>query len=162
MDTVEHTTRQKPTINKHQQPQRMRQPHNRMRTQLLSRHPKLPAIKLPNMWLDRHGIIFNHNKQRQMYQQPPTMQIKDMHRSQTTHRMHQTIQRLNVISFRFNHMQLSSSIIHQCVVFVFFFFLLAPASTTTQSNYSSYDAALYSAATMYVAQQTNKQPVCNG
>lgn len=46
--------------------------------------------------------------------------------------------------------------------FCFFFFLLAPASTTTQSNYSSYDAALYSAATMYVAQQTNKQPVCNG
>ncbi|XP_031621763.1 zinc finger RNA-binding protein isoform X2 [Contarinia nasturtii] len=31
-----------------------------------------------------------------------------------------------------------------------------PPATTTSSNYSSYDAALYSAATMYAVQQTNK------
>lgn len=34
--------------------------------------------------------------------------------------------------------------------------ILEPPATTAGTNYSSYDAALYSAATMYAVQQSNK------
>lgn len=155
-DTVVHTTHRRLTTSRHQQRQRMRPQPSHMPMQQLNQLPKSLATRLPSTWPDRLETIFNRSNQRRPFRQPLTTQTKVIHRSQPTHRMHKATQLLNV----------SSTLFHLAYLFpqLHFVFLsiAAPAATTTPSNYSSYDAALYSAATMYVAQQTNKQPVCNG
>lgn len=124
------------------------------------------------MWLVQQEITFHNSSQNQLLLLLHTMQTKLTHLNQRISKIPKLIPNRNV-SINLKH---SIYIVRNQFIIGFirisisrtmtidlnvsniltnrYFVIIEPPATTTSNNYSSYDAALYSAATMYAVQQT--------